>query len=72
MDEIIQAANIARAQKIIGGFEVQCDTCQHLAADGARCDAFPEGIPADIFVGVHDHREPYPSDRGIGFEACAA
>ena len=32
------------------------------------CDAFPKGIPSDIWEGMNDHRKPYPGDSGIRFE----
>ncbi|MGB9866725.1 MAG: hypothetical protein ACPLPR_02300 [Bacillota bacterium] len=32
------------------------------------CDAFPQGIPDDIFFEYFDHRKPYPGDGGIRFE----
>ena len=44
-----------------------CWECRHLGR-GRTCAAFPAGIPLPVWTGEHDHRLPYPSDRGIHFE----
>jgi len=44
-----------------------CLSCVHRHEDARYCDAFPEGIPQVIIRNGHDHREPYPGDRGITY-----
>lgn len=46
---------------------IQCFTCRHLRPYG-RCEAFPNGIPAEITSGEFDHHLPYVGDNGIRFE----
>jgi hypothetical protein len=49
-----------------------CFPCRHLDITdiaARRCRAFPEGIPIAVWIGKHDHRTPFPGDRGVQFEA---
>ena len=51
---------------------VKCETCKHYRLNDdkpyATCDAFPDGIPREIFAEEKDHIEPYKGDNGIMFE----
>jgi hypothetical protein len=44
-----------------------CHTCKHRIS-GLTCKAFLDGIPQEILLGKHQHRKPYPGDRGIQYE----
>ncbi len=44
----------------------QCRDCKHYHL--GDCEAFPDGIPIEIFTGLFDHDDPYPGDNGIRFE----
>lgn len=48
----------------------QCWSCRHFhdKHDKVTCDAFPNGIPADIVLNIVDHAKPYPGDKRIRFE----
>lgn len=48
-----------------------CESCALLGPgpDGfAACDAFPDGIPDEIYIGGFDHRRPFPGDGGVLYE----
>jgi hypothetical protein len=49
-----------------------CNLCKHYhIGQGVgiyQCDAFPDGIPDDIWLEKHDHKQSYPGDHGVLFE----
>ena len=48
-----------------------CTMCAHITLEGLKtrcCEAFPNGIPADIWMGRNDHSKPYPGDHGLLFK----
>jgi hypothetical protein len=48
-----------------------CSLCKHfrdVVFPGATYDAYPDGIPPAILSWEHDHRVPFPGDKGILFE----
>ncbi len=54
-------------------FGDQCARCKHLSSEspadgiGSKCKAFSR-IPQEILEGKHDHKLPFPGDRGVRFE----
>jgi hypothetical protein len=47
---------------------LQCPDCLHYRGD-FKCEAFPEGIPEEIYTGEHDHTLGFKGDNGIRFES---
>lgn len=49
-----------------------CVLCVHLRAsrpgEPPTCEAFPEGVPVEIYTGDVTHEEPYEGDNGVRFE----
>lgn len=53
----------------------KCMSCKHYVVYPKEsmigrpyCDAFPEGIPCEIWWEEMDHTESYPGDHGIQYE----
>lgn len=55
-----------------------CNLCKHFSIRGSIdsgvpvCNAFPDGIPAEIWQGDNNHTKPYPGDHGIQFDQSYA
>jgi len=47
---------------------VHCARLDQDARDGVQCEAFPSGIPDEIFLRGYDHRVSFKGDNGILFE----
>jgi hypothetical protein len=46
-----------------------CMWCKHFHRSGRlACDAFPEGIPQEIWYHQDYHIQPFPGDHGIQFD----
>jgi len=61
---------ITESGRIIGDMPMdiskQCAVCAQWTR-GIQCKAFPGGIPNEIIMGTHDHRQSYEGDNGIRF-----
>ncbi|AEE97494.1 hypothetical protein [Mahella australiensis] len=47
-----------------------CISCTHYKGD-QKCDAFPDGIPEEIFWKYADHRHPFKDDNDIRFQIAS-
>jgi hypothetical protein len=53
----------------------QCLECSNLreqpdhVGEKAKCEAFPDAIPDEIYFMAHPHNDSYPGDNGIQFKA---
>jgi excisionase family DNA binding protein len=46
-----------------------CYDCNYFHdVNSRRCDAFPEGVPDEIWFGTIRHNKPYPGDHDIQFK----
>ena len=45
-----------------------CVDCKHLHPKGTTCEAFPDGIPDEIYLYGDKHTKPFDGDSGIRFE----
>jgi hypothetical protein len=46
-----------------------CNDCKHYRG-GAKCAAFPERIPTEVFGGGNDHNKPLPNQNNdVVFES---
>jgi hypothetical protein len=48
-------------------FPTMCLACERYRKANT-CDAFPDGIPTEIFNFGGDHRQPAAGDRGLQFK----
>ena len=51
--------------------QTQCSLCRHYresVVGTGSCDAFPDGIPFDVWSGAVLHNEPLEGDNGVQFE----
>jgi len=50
-------------------FSSVCTFCKHWdQKPGRTCEAFPKGIPMEIWMGENKHVRPVKGDHGIQFE----
>lgn len=61
------ANSVPKVPKPAAGLPKQCAQCRFYS-EGIKCRAFPEGIPKAILSGRHNHKKPYPNDRGFQFD----
>ena len=70
MNARLGIGSVDDSERYYVGTSSVCEGCRHrIGYRRLSCAAFPERIPRDIWNGRHDHRSPYPGDRGIHFTA---
>lgn len=47
----------------------QCNHCRRWNMMKDTCEAFPDGVPMEIAMNRHDHRQPFTGDNGVLFES---
>ena len=71
-DDVIALFNDSRRRAAMTNAP-QCFQCTNLERSDSfnpfRCRALPDMIPVPIQMNRHDHRKPYPGDRGFHFDS---
>ncbi len=49
-----------------------CMSCKHYRpaniTERQTCDAFPDGIPDQVLMGINEHKRPILGDHGLQYE----